>query len=59
MVPAVEVFVYGLVELSAACEAFASCDFRIQSEEYHGKVVLEVPGRRFNFVVTTSVHYTT
>ena len=30
MVTAVEVLIYGLVELSAACEAFASREFEIR-----------------------------
>ena len=43
VVAAVEVFVYGTVELLPACEAFSRCVFGIQSEDYHGEVLFEVP----------------
>ena len=43
VVSAVEVLVYGLVELSAACEAFSRCVFRVEPKDDHGEVLLEVP----------------
>ena len=54
VVAAVEVLVYGLVELSPACEAFSRCVFGIQPEDYHGEVLFEVPD--ISILVAGSLH---
>lgn len=56
VVAAVEVLVYGFVELSAACVAFASSILREKSQKYHGEVLLEVPNACFSLGLITSLH---
>ncbi len=43
MVPAIEILVYGMVELSAACKAFPSSILGVKSKDYHGEVLFEIP----------------